>query len=396
MDFRIVLLTLLSALPLLTTDIYLPAFPAISRDLAAAAWQVQSTMSLYLLGLSVAQLFYGPLSDRFGRRPLLLGGLLIYTLSSLGCAWAPTIFLLQIFRIGQAIGACGGLVLARAMVADIYSRERSAQVLSIIYPIVGLSPILAPIMGGLLNHLVGWRWIFMGLFLLGSLLLISVYLTLHESQRQENQSALRMLPILRNFRTLLSDSSFLAYTGTIVCAYAAYFAYLSQAPFVFARLGDGSSLDSFFYAPTAVSYIAGTMIGRKILARSGLDRVILTGCFSFVIGASVFLLFALAGVHAPWQLFLPMCIVTAGNGMILSFSMAGALAVAPNLTGTASGLVGSLQLGGASLASSLLGSLFSATIPHLAIFVFLATAAALVIFQLRLKAKQTASFSKVP
>ena len=371
-----------SILPLASSDIYLPVLPEMAHSLLASPFGTQLTLSAYLLGMACFQLVYGPISDRFGRKPVLLVGFVVYALASLGCALAPTINWLVFFRFVQSVGACSGLVVGRAIIGDKYDPAGMAEVMSIIYPFVALSPAVSPFCGGYFGAWFGWRSIFFLLALLSILLLILIWFKLEETKVNLAVDALSPRTIWEGITFLFSQKRFLAYAIVLVCAYAEWFAYLSGSPFLFAKVGLDSKMIGKLFIPLSLIYFCCTMIVRRKISSLGIDRIISRGCWIFLFGASCMLALSLSMSLSWWSVLLPMVVITAGNGMLLSFGMAGAVALHRQKSGLASGLVGTLQLMGASFGSTLVGLFPAQTSFSLASLLVVLAGTALVGFQL--------------
>ena len=351
-----VLVVALTSLGPLSTDFYLPALPAIARALHTDSAGVQLTLSVYLLGFGAGQLLVGPLSDRCGRRPVMLWGMLVFLLSTLVCVFAESLAVLVGARLVQALGACAGPVLGRAVVRDLYGPAESARVLSHVSTATALAPLLAPLFGGWLTAAWGWRATFVALAIYAMVLMLAVAALLKETNRHPDAHAMRPARMLANYRTLLADP---AYRGALLIgcgAFAALFAFISGSPFVF--------IEHFGMSPQQMGLafglnVTGFMIGSTLSARHsrplGPARLIRYGVW---IGAACGVLLAalaFASPQHPAAVMLPMWGVTAAIGLILPNATALGLAGYPKMAGAAASLMGFVQMGLGAGAGMLVG-----------------------------------------
>lgn len=338
-----VLLAGLSAFGPLTTDMYLSSMPDIARSLSATPAQVQFTISAYLIGLAFGQIVYGPVSDRFGRKPVLLGALAIYSLAGLACALAASIDLLVAARVFQALGASGLLVITRAVVRDLYTGARAGRELSLIASVMALGPVLAPAFGGVLQELFGWRSVFLALLAIGLIGMTVVSLLLPETLRQR-ASEFSLMSMLRSFGVLLRHPAYLAYLGLATFSYAGLIVWITSAAFV---LQDLYGLTPFrfgvVFAMGALGYMSGATFAARMVTRVGLDSIIGLGSGALVIGG-LGMLAALAFLpNSAFVLVLAVAVYIAGLGMVLSQAIAGSLSPFPERAGAASSLFGFVQ-----------------------------------------------------
>jgi DHA1 family bicyclomycin/chloramphenicol resistance-like MFS transporter len=226
-------LGMLIALSPFSIDMYLPAFPAIAHSLQTSVASVGYSLTSYFAGLCIGQLIYGILIDRFGRKKPLMTGLLIYLIAGIGCALCSGIGLLIIVRIFMALGGCVGMVAARAIVRDLYPPKDMAKKLSLLVLVMGVAPIVAPTIGGLVNTWLGWRWVFGVMALIGGLLLLGVHYVLPETKEPNTNVSLKIKHILPGYLTLLHNRTFLIYTLAGGISYAGMYAYIAGSPFVF-------------------------------------------------------------------------------------------------------------------------------------------------------------------
>ena len=377
------LLAALTGLGPLTVDMYLASLPDIGRTLAAPVAQVQLTISVYLIGFALGQMFYGPLSDRHGRRPVILAALVIYSVASLACAVAPSIELLIAARFWQAVGGAGAVVLARAVVRDLYEGARVGRELSLMASIMALAPIAAPLFGGVLQTAFGWRSNFVLLLIFGLAATTTVWLLFPETLRQRAPEPVSLLSALRAYRSFLRSGSFVAHLGIATCAFLGLFAWISTAAFI---LQDIYGLTALAFGITvafgAAGYMVGTTIAARVVIRWGIDRTIGAGCAGMAAGGVSMALLLALGLDLPATLVLTMALYLAGMGMALPQAHAGALLPFPERAGAASSLVGLVQQTSAAAIGALLGHLLGNTAWPLALSLAIVGCLALVVWAL--------------
>lgn len=339
------LITSLVALGPLSTDFYLPALPAIVAALSTDVASAQLTLSVFLVGFGAGQLIYGPLSDRFGRRPVLLGGMVVFCIASAICALVPAIEWLIAARFLQALGACAGPVLGRAIVRDVYGPHDSARVLSYVAAAMALAPLVGPLLGGSLTVWFGWRATFVFLTVFSLVQTVVVWRALGESNRHLDPEATRPRRIVANYRSLLADR---LYRGVLLCnsfAYASMFAFISGAAFVF--------IDLFGFSPQAMGvafglmvsgYMLGTAISGRFSRRAGAARLLGAGVATGSLGGLAMLALLAAGVLHPLAVIVPMWFNSAAVGLIMPNATAIGLAPYARMAGAAASLMGFVQM----------------------------------------------------
>lgn len=272
------LLTALVALGPISTDLYLPSLPGLARHFGVGVDDVQLTLSVFLVGLATAQLICGPLSDRFGRRPVMLGGLGVYVAASIVCAFSPSIPVLVAARFLQAAGACVGPVLGRAVVRDVHGREGAARVLAYMSAAMALAPAIGPIIGGFLEEGFGWRSNFLALVAYGGVGLVLAWRILPETNAEPDPDAARLHRILRGYRGFLGHR---VYIGHVLCcafAYSGIFAFISGSSFVLQQVvGLGPVAYGLCFAGAVIGYMIGTITAGRLSKRLGIERLIAGG-----------------------------------------------------------------------------------------------------------------------
>ena len=358
MNLRTVLiLGALSAFGPLAIDFYLPGFPAMAQAFATDEKHIQATLAAYFLGLSLGQLAYGPVADRFGRRIPLLIGLVLFTVASLACAFAPTLEALIVARFVQALGGCAGMVLSRAIVSDTCDAVGSAKVFSQLMLVMGLAPILAPMFGGVLVSLHGWQSIFLVLTVFSALCTLAVLLGLPESL-PAHQPRQPLSGALRQYGRLLNDRVFLGHALTGGVAIAGMFAYIAGSPFVFIKLyGVPAEHYGWLFGTNAAGFILMAQVNARLLARRGPAALLSRAVWVYVTAGLVLL--ALSALHpaALWPLLIPLFIGIASLGAIVPNASACAMNGQGARAGSASALLGCLQFSVAAGAAALVSAL---------------------------------------
>ncbi|MGF6225752.1 multidrug effflux MFS transporter [Pseudomonas sp. YL-218 TE3947] len=353
----ILILGALSAFGPLAIDFYLPAFPAMALAFGTDEKHVQLTLAAYFLGLSIGQLAYGPVADRFGRRIPLLTGIGLFTVASLACAYAPTLEWLIGARFVQALGGCAGMVISRAVVSDKCDAVGSAKVFSQLMLVMGLAPILAPMLGGLLVNTTGWQSIFLVLTGFSALAGLAVALGLPESlpahvPRQPLSGA------LRQYGRLLADPIFLGHALTGGVAIAGMFAYIAGSPFVFIKLyGVPAEHFGWLFGINAAGFILVAQVNARMLAKRGPAFLLARTVWLYLAGGLALL--AVSALHTTqlWPLLIPLFLCIASLGCIVPNASACAMNGQGARAGSASAMLGCLQFSVAAGAAALVGVL---------------------------------------
>lgn len=351
-------LALLTAMGPLSTDMYLPSLPAIARTFSTDAGDVQLTLSLFLVGFAVGQIVYGPLSDRYGRKPVLLTGLGLFIAASFVCMAALSIGALIAARFVQAVGACAAVVIARAIVRDVHAAEDAARMLSLMGALMGLVPAGAPVIGGFLEQAFGWRASFAlsGLIALGLSAVVAFWLPETLAAAQKGRwSTPRMLA---DFAQLASHRSFRRYVAAVCLGYGGLFAWISGSSFVLqGKYGLDEVEFGLSFAVAVVGYIAGTLIGARSTRRLGIARTAALGTWALAAGGLSMALLVHVNPPNVIHVLAPMVIYMAGVGLTLPQAMAGAITPFPDRAGTASSLLGFTQMTFAALVGIAVGHL---------------------------------------
>ncbi|BBK29578.1 DHA1 family bicyclomycin/chloramphenicol resistance-like MFS transporter [Stella humosa] len=349
----LVLLVALATMTSISIAIYLPAMPTLAADLGTSMELVQLTVSIFLVGVGLGQLVYGPASDRFGRRPALLFGLVVYGAGSLACALAPTIGVLLAGRALQAAGACAGMALVRAIIRDTYPRERMAGALSTVTGAMAISPALAPILGSQIYLAFGWRADFLFLAGFAVFLLVLAVTMLPETNHHRDPLAMQPARLLANYRSLLANRTFVGHMLAGGLALSGAFAYTVASPFILIeRLGVRPDLFALLMISTTLAYVTGTWTAPRLARRIGLERALRVGGGICAAAALVMVAVAVSGVVTILTVVAGMTFYMVGMGMTLPLSMAGGIGPFPRMAGAASALIGAGQMVTGSLASA--------------------------------------------
>ena len=351
--FTLIVLTGLGALSM---NVFLPSLPQMAEYFGAEYGVVQLSVALYLGVNAALQLLVGPLSDRYGRRPVMLVGVAIYCLASLGCLWAPDVIIFLVFRMIQA-SVVVGLVLGRAVVRDLYPRDQAASMIGYVTMGMAIVPMVGPVIGGALGQAFGWKANFWLLFSAGLVILLLAWADLGETARKGEG---RLRDQFAQYPTLLLSRRFWGYSLSSTLASGAFFAYLGGAPLVGARIfGLEPALLGLFFGAPALGYFFGNFISGRFSVRVGVDRMILWGALITVAGLSTGLGLFFLGYKTALVFFGSMTFMGLGNGMVLPNATSGMMSIRPDLAGTASGLGGSIMLAGGASLSALSGVILS-------------------------------------
>jgi DHA1 family bicyclomycin/chloramphenicol resistance-like MFS transporter len=353
------LLAALSAIGPLTTDMYLPSLPDIARQLNASTAQVQFTISAYLIGFAVGQIFYGPVSDRHGRKPILMMAIALYCVASLACALSTSIEMLIVARLFQALGGCGGIVLTRAIVRDIYSGARAGRELSMIAAVMALAPVLAPIAGGVLQTAFGWRSVFYTLVAAGIAGVAIVWMVLPETLKMRAAEPVSASSMLRSYRIVARNPAYLAYLGITSASYAGLFAWISGSAFVLQDLYGTCPFDfGVAFALGSIGYMTGLGAGGTHGCQDRGSMACSAWAVARAPAGGLGMVAAVAlGLTSSLSLVLPIAVYLAGLGMVLPQGIAGALTPFPERAGAASSLFGFVQQSIAALCGAVVGAL---------------------------------------
>ncbi len=351
-----VVITGLIALAPMSTDIAIPALPAIGRAFEATPGEVGMIVSLFALGVGVMQLVYGPLSDRWGRRPVLMAALTLYVAATVGIVLATSIEMLIGLRLLQAAGACAGTVLGRAIVRDMFDRDRGGRVLGYVMTAMTLVPGVGPIVGGELLVAFGWRAVFGLILAIGLVISVAAWRLLPETLAEDRRQADRAGAILGHFGAMLRHRAYLGFTLAVCGSFVGLFGYIAGAGYAYVEaLGVAETGVGWLILLAVAGYMAGGFSGSRLQKRAGLERIVLAGLLVNVAGGTAMIACLVAGWHTVWAVAVPACLVFAGCGATLPQATAGALAPFSHVAGTAASLVGVLQMLTGAATAALIG-----------------------------------------
>lgn len=351
----VLILSALMAVTSLSTDIYLPAMPVMAKDLQGDA---ELTITGFLIGFCIAQLIWGPISDHFGRRLPLFIGMVLFIIGSVGCALSTDIKQIVFWRVFQALGACTGPMLGRAMIRDLFSRTRAAQMLSTLMIIMAIAPIAGPLLGGQMIKVTSWHAIFWLLAVIGALMLASLF-WLPETLAEEKRSPASLSSAFRNYYALLSNPKYMRFTLCLTFYYVAAYAFITGSPFVYITyFGVDPQHYGWLFAINIVGLMAVSMANRRLVHRYPLEALLKNAVFIATIAAIVLAVTTGLGVGGITVIVGAVFVFFSMNGIIAATSTACALDAVPNVAGSASALMGALQYG-SGIISSLLLALFS-------------------------------------
>lgn len=356
----LLILSALMAFTSLSTDVYLPTMPTMERELNGNA---ELTITGFLIGFSIAQLIWGPISDRIGRKLPLFIGIVLFVIGSVGCALSESMSAVVFWRVFQAIGACVGPMLSRAMIRDRFAQSQAAQMLSTLTIIMAIAPIAGPFIGGGLLKVATWHWIFWLSAVIGVLMFITIF-KLPETLPIEKRASGSLWNAFKNYRTLLANATFMRYTLSVTFFYVAVYAFITGSPFVYIDyFGVAAQNYGFLFGINIIGIMSLSFLNRKLVSRFALSKLlVVSNLIAFAASAVLFVL-AWVNMGGIWGVIVPMFVMFSMNGIIAACANAAALAAVPNqIAGSAAALLGSLQYG-IGIISSLLLAVFSSGTP---------------------------------
>lgn len=351
----VLILSALMAVTSLSTDIYLPAMPAMAKDLQG---NTELTITGFLIGFCIAQVIWGPISDHFGRRLPLFIGMILFIIGSIGCALSTDIVQIVFWRIFQALGACTGPMLARAMIRDLFSRTRAAQMLSTLMLIMAIAPIAGPLVGGQMIKMTSWHAIFWLLVIIGVCMLISLC-WLPETLSKEKRIKISLTSVFDNYFILLKNKNFMRFTLCLTFYYVSAYAFITGSPSIYITyFGVTPQHYGWLFALNIVGLMAVSMMNRRLVHRYPLETLLKLSLVIATISAAALAIATGLGIGGISLIVGTVFVFFSMNGIIAATSTACALDAVPNVAGSASALMGALQYG-SGIISSLLLALFS-------------------------------------
>jgi len=364
----VLLLALLLGIQPITTDLYLPALPALTEGFGAPMSQAQLTLSALLLAFGLSQLVLGPLSDRFGRRPVLLGGLAAYVLAAVGSVFAPSMALLIVSRTLQGAAMGAAVMAARAIVRDLYLPAEGARVMSRALTGLGVIACLCAPVGGLVSDAFGWRMALLVTAIFGAVTLALVALRFEETLPRPNPDALRPAVLARTWAMVLRQPTFLAFTALTTAAYGVLFTFLAASSFTFIQVLDLTKTQyGLVMLWSSLAYIAGTFLCRRWLARHGVRGSVARGAALTLAGGTLMGVLALAGIHTVAAIVAPLTLVMLAHGIHQPCGQTGAVGPFPQAAGAASALNGFVMMLAAFGIGGWLGARMDGTVLPLAL-----------------------------
>ncbi|WP_414502171.1 multidrug effflux MFS transporter [Zymobacter sp. IVIA_5232.4 C2] len=359
--YLLAVLSLLMGFASISTDFYLPAMPAMAMSLKVDDGALAFTISGYLGGFSLGQLFWGPFSDRFGRRQPVRAGIVLFTIGSIGCALSYSILSVVVWRVVQALGASAGVVLARAMVRDRYAGVQAARMLSVLITVMAIAPLVGPLIGGHIAEWFGWRAIFLMLVLIGLTTLLAL-LPIPETLAVEKRRHESAIGAVRQYVELLKDRRLLKYAGAGGFFYAAMFAYISGTPFAFiVYYRIPASYYGFLFGAGIVGIMVTNILNTRLVACLGVGRTLRVGTMLAAIMGIAVMVSSMLEWGGVWVLFITLFLFVSTTGLIIANSISEAMEGFPHQAGAVSALVGALQYGSGIVGSSLVGLLANGT-----------------------------------
>lgn len=353
--YVLAVLSLLMGFASISTDVYLPAMPAMGRSLHADAGMIELTISGYLVGFSLGQLLWGPISDRYGRRPSVAIGLVLFVIGSAGCALSGSALTIIGWRIVQAVGACASVALSRAMVRDLYEGNRAAQMMSTLIAVMAIAPLIGPLAGGQIVSLWGWRAIFWTLVGIGLVTLAALF-TIPETLPVARRNRESFGRALLRYGKLLRYRRILGYAGAGGFLYAGMFAYVAGTPFAYITYYHvPAQLYGLLFGLGIIGIMAANMLNSRLVPQFGYDRMLLVGTIITALSAIVTALTARTGWGGLWGLVAPLFVFASSTGFVIANSITGALADFPECAGAVSALIGAFQYGSGIIGSGLVG-----------------------------------------
>lgn len=352
---HIAILIFLSALSPVAMNIFIPSMPNLTESLNTQHSTAQLTLTFYLVAFAIAQLIHGPLSDRYGRRPILITGVVIFIIASFACAFAYNVEQLIIGRIFQATGGCAGVVITRAIVRDLYERDKAASLLGYMTMIMALAPLMSPTIGGFIDQYSGWRTSFYVVAIMGIIAYILAFKFLHETNHQLIDS-INIAEISSKYLTLLKEKQYIGFVCGMAFSSSVFFSFIAGAPFLVTKiLNLEPSVYGFYFVMVSLGYMVGNFMSGKLTTRLGSYKMFMLSNIVLTIGMTILLIASYIGISQPLYIFVPMAFVACANGLAIPSAMASALSIRPEIAGTASGLAGFTQIALGAFATFIVG-----------------------------------------
>jgi MFS transporter, DHA1 family, multidrug resistance protein len=372
---------MLVAIGPVSTDLYLPSLPTLGETLGASVSETQLTLSFFIAGLAVGTLFYGPLSDRLGRRPALLTGMVLFTVASLACAFATSIEQLIALRFIEALGCCAGIVLSRAVVRDLFAREDAVRIMSYMAAAMALAPAAAPVIGGWIHVAFGWRGQFIALAAIGAVLSAAAAVYVEETNKNLDPLATNPTRLLRNVMHLFKHRAFLGYVLTSGFSYGGLFSFISGGAFVvIGVLGVAPENFGFLFVFVAGGFMVGSVVGGKLTKRIGIFGMMRIGVWIGLAAGCLGLGLAVMGVSAVPAVIAPVAMVFFSCALVFPNATAGALGPFPEMAGTASSVASFIQMSLGAGVGAVVGVVLNGTTTPLFAMIVATTLCSVIVF----------------
>lgn len=359
---HIAILIFMSALSPVAMNIFIPSMPNLTASLNTNHSTAQLTLTFYLVAFAIAQLIHGPLSDKFGRRPILLVGVVVFTIASVGCAWAYNVEQLIFGRILQATGGCAGVVITRAIVRDLYERDKAASLLGYMTMVMALAPLMAPTIGGFIDQYSSWRMSFYVVGFMGLMAYLLAFKLLHETNHQLVDN-IEVKQIFSNYYQLLREKQYIGFVAGMAFSSSVFFSFVAGAPFLVTKiLKLEPSVYGFYFVMVSVGYICGNFLSGKLTTHLGSYKMFMLSNIVISVGMAALLYVSYVGITQPVYLFASMALVACANGLAIPSAMASALSIRPEIAGTASGLAGFSQISLGAFATFVVGYFHDGTV----------------------------------
>jgi DHA1 family bicyclomycin/chloramphenicol resistance-like MFS transporter len=362
-------------------DMFLSSLPTLTEWFGVGTARVQLTLSVYLVGFALAQLAYGPISDRYGRKGPLIFGMVLFVLASAACALATSIEMLIVFRFFQALGGAAGFVICLAIIRDLHDRDQAATMLARMGTVIGISPAIAPIIGGYLLIWFGWQANFYFLTLWGVLGLLLIYFFVNETNTHLDVNALKPRAVFRNFGTMLRNRTYLGFTFALVFSFSTFFAFLSGSPFVLIEVLQVAPENFAWLVPIqVVGFIAGTMLADRLMPKLGIDVLFRNAVFLAAVSGVTVGVLPYFGIHSVFGIIAPMVVFAFAMGFIFPLGTAGAIGPFPLMAGAASALLGFLESAVGASFGILVGIMHDDTVVPMTTIMGITSALALMVY----------------
>ena len=378
---------LMSSLPL-SVDSTLPSMPLAAADFGVSDGRIQFSLGIFMAGVAVGQLFYGPVSDRFGRRPVLLVAFAVFVASAAGCALSASIGSFFAFRFVQGLAACAASVLGRAIVRDLFDRERAAKMLAYVMTMYGIAPIVGPIIGAHLTVAAGWRAIYWVLAAFGVVALVAAWRALGETIPARRLDAIRPGPLARTYARVLGDRVFVGYMFMLSACFCGLFAFLTaSATSLIGHIGVSVEGYGYLFAGCMAAYMSGAWLSGRLVGRRSLHVMIVTGGATMPVAGIAMAGLALAGVDAAAAIVVPMAVFMFAFAFIVPAGQAAAMSIFPEIAGAASSMLGFVQLSLSALTGVAIGHFADGTQVPMAVAIGIVSVCPMPIYALAVRAR---------